>query len=814
MILHRWPERAGVRANSTTYFVSIGALTLLFATGCGDDGTGAQLDAGSTESTFSENTDTPTLAEAGQSECDDTDCGAHGSCDARGECACAEGYAGRDCGDCAGGYHEADGECEVDASCTPEACPEQATCTESEGVIECECVPGYAGDDCEQCAAGYHTEEGGCLADEVCLDTTCGSAGTCSIEGGIPTCECAAGYAGQHCEACAAGYHADEDLCLADASCSADSCSQHGTCDDQSGEVVCSCDAGFTGANCSECATGLAPNADGDCVVQCAPGQSLSAEGDCIAAACDAGVLVELADGGFDCVLDCQAGYTGDDCSACSPGHHDVDGECVADAECNADSCSGRGSCDDSSGVVVCDCSPGFLGEDCSVCDSGLHPDSDGCSAAPTCQVDSCYAHGSCDDGTGAIVCTCDAGYAGERCDACATDYVLDEGACVPLEIGDTCGADTCSGHGACDDSSGTPVCTCDDTHSGLACQACAAGFVADETLTCVASVCGDGIIDPNQGEDCDDGNLITELCDYHPARVACTTCTSACTTGPGVIRYCGDGVVQAAKGEACDDGNRNGRYGEGPNDAECKADCSGVGPYCGDGIVDGVYGETCDDGLGGDCPDTCIAEAGAPDAGVESCEATLTQSSDMSAITPINSISCNDNSAHDENSYGRIFSLPALEIDSFSVTQVRIGIEAASSAGATQPISVRIYRTTAASPSTATLELVASADTSVAPMSGQIITVPIAATVAGGAGASLFAEVYTPDGHGSSNLFFVGSNATGQSGPSYIKAGACGVTDWTNIADLNFPDMHILLHVDGFASGPICAEETDAGPR
>ncbi len=84
----------------------------------------------------------------------------------------------------------------------------------------------------------------------------------------------------------------------------------------------------------------------------------------------------------------------------------------------------------------------------------------------------------------------------------------------------------------------------------------------------CEQSICGDGLIDTNAGEVCDDGN--TDPTD------ACVACVPA---------SCGDGAVRFGA-EVCDDGNR--LSGDG-----CRADCLKL-EECGDTIVD--EGEECDD--------------------------------------------------------------------------------------------------------------------------------------------------------------------------------------------------------------------------
>jgi hypothetical protein len=98
-------------------------------------------------------------------------------------------------------------------------------------------------------------------------------------------------------------------------------------------------------------------------------------------------------------------------------------------------------------------------------------------------------------------------------------------------------------------------------------------------------SFCGDGNTDGANGEQCDDGNTVTEVCAY--GQTACTVCTGACTSVSGATSFCGDGLRDAGNGEGCDAGLAN---SDAP-DAACRTDCTPR--RCGDGIVDG--GEACD---------------------------------------------------------------------------------------------------------------------------------------------------------------------------------------------------------------------------
>jgi fibro-slime domain-containing protein len=90
---------------------------------------------------------------------------------------------------------------------------------------------------------------------------------------------------------------------------------------------------------------------------------------------------------------------------------------------------------------------------------------------------------------------------------------------------------------------------------------------------------CGDGVL--NGSEQCDDGQ--------DNADDAYGGCTTQCTLGP----YCGDGDVDAQFGEECDDGVNETTYGQTKG---CGPGCRAV-PYCGDGKVDSLFGEQCDDG-------------------------------------------------------------------------------------------------------------------------------------------------------------------------------------------------------------------------
>jgi fibro-slime domain-containing protein len=140
-----------------------------------------------------------------------------------------------------------------------------------------------------------------------------------------------------------------------------------------------------------------------------------------------------------------------------------------------------------------------------------------------------------------------------------------------------------------------------------------------------IAPSCGDGKLDANYGETCDKGTA-NSAASYGPGG-----CTDQCQTAP----FCGDGFLNLQ--EQCDDGQNNGgpssacdttchiKCGNGQLDpgeqcdlgtsgntgacGVCRSNCK-LGPYCGDGVKDTACGETCDDGKNdgsyGTCTPTC----------------------------------------------------------------------------------------------------------------------------------------------------------------------------------------------------------------
>ncbi len=227
----------------------------------------------------------------------------------------------------------------------------------------------------------------------------------------------------------------------------------------------------------------------------------------------------------------------------------------------------------------------------------------------------------------------CDIFYVGENpgcieCTSIAEGYECDNGICAPM----TCGNGTLDEEEQCDDGNfnsgdGCHQCTVEE---GYKCQGQKEIEVADENgvfhketvntcqeceplnVACMAIAYGDGKLDIDGNEECDDGNTndgdgCSSKGSIEPGYI-CPTPSKRC-----IAATCGDGIV--AYGEMCDDGNST--DGDGCS-ARCKLETGYACPTpgsachksaCGDGKVEGY--EVCDDGntaAGDGCAADCLS--------------------------------------------------------------------------------------------------------------------------------------------------------------------------------------------------------------
>jgi glycosidase len=243
-------------------------------------------------------------------------------CTVVGRTTCVPDGGGYRC-DCDGGYHLEGATCVANTPCSPNPCvaPHQTRCTIDGSSYLCGCDP------------GYHDDTGTCVADTVCDPaTTCSGHGTCTGVG--LTCQCSAGYAGDHCEACATGYHPAGDGCVLDSPCDPNPCVTVGktVCTPSGASYVCSCSPGYQDSD-----------HDGSCLPDCnTAGLSCGGHGHCA-----------LVAGAATCV--CDTGYTGPSCADCATGYQDNDHDSTCQPTCaNAGLSCGALTCSDASGMAIC----------------------------------------------------------------------------------------------------------------------------------------------------------------------------------------------------------------------------------------------------------------------------------------------------------------------------------------------------------------------------------------------------------------------------------------------------------------------------
>jgi subtilisin-like proprotein convertase family protein len=173
----------------------------------------------------------------------------------------------------------------------------------------------------------------------------------------------------------------------------------------------------------------------------------------------------------------------------------------------------------------------------------------------------------------------------------------------------------------------------------------------------------------------------------------------------------------------------------------------------------------------------------------------TLTHSLSQT-ITVGNSIACNAGGLHTDNSYYRVFDLAAMGVTAnLNVTSVEVGIEQAIGATGSQPTTVNLY-TLSGPLALANLTLVSSTSYTMNDVFNTVVDIPVTGLIP--AGSVLVVEFFTPNGQITGNSIFVGSNAGGQTDPTYLAAGDCGITEPTDVGIIGFPGMQWVLNVNG----------------
>jgi len=192
----------------------------------------------------------------------------------------------------------------------------------------------------------------------------------------------------------------------------------------------------------------------------------------------------------------------------------------------------------------------------------------------------------------------------------------------------------------------------------------------------------------------------------------------------------------------------------------------------------------------------------------------TITQSASQT-IEALGSVSCNAGGLHTDNSYLRVFDLATHGItEDFDITSVETGVEQAVGNTGSQPIEWKFFVLTnpAGTITRGNFTPIGTLATTVPDMSLALHASAITGVTAP-AGSRLVVELFTPNGQTAINSFFLGANAAGQTGPTYLEAADCGVTAPTPTGSIGFPNMHWVLNVTGETGGgggPVVFPSTD----
>jgi hypothetical protein len=188
-----------------------------------------------------------------------------------------------------------------------------------------------------------------------------------------------------------------------------------------------------------------------------------------------------------------------------------------------------------------------------------------------------------------------------------------------------------------------------------------------------------------------------------------------------------------------------------------------------------------------------------------DGCPARITHSLSQ-AIVLGNSTACFDNKTGftRENAYWRAFDLNTFTGgQAYDISEISFGVEqSAAGNGLFQSLDVVLWTNNGASFPAGTLEPLAIFFLTIINDSSFMVTIPLDNTTVPAGTLELVMEVSSPDGVAEGNVFLIGSNSEGQTGPGYITAPDCGFPDPVDLASFGFPNMHMVFNVSGSCPG------------
>lgn len=182
----------------------------------------------------------------------------------------------------------------------------------------------------------------------------------------------------------------------------------------------------------------------------------------------------------------------------------------------------------------------------------------------------------------------------------------------------------------------------------------------------------------------------------------------------------------------------------------------------------------------------------------------TLTHSSSMD-IQVDNSVGCMDEDGMEtvESRYLRTFALDDFNITSeFHIAGVTFGIRSLTT---TASITVNLYTLEGAFTSS-NMTLIGTATEELSAQTLTLATMPVTGTAP--VGSTLVVEIVAPDFSFQQESFWPGMNDLGESAPSFMVSQECGIFNPTTMADIGFPDAHLVMEVES----PDCALPNWAG--
>lgn len=342
----------------------------------------------------------------------------HGECAQPGKCQCSAGWEGDNCTMCVQGAHA--------------ACHLHSVCSDRNGSLACDCLPGYVGD--------------GAICEPVC-SPGCGAKGSCSSPN---TCACEAGFSGDLCRDCANEW-GHLHGCHRNATCSWDGLLSNGTsgitlgCHCETGFAgngsdcqpicdlcvrgvcespgYCRCDLGAAGPGCTECDEQMSvchANASCGMTLAAAKAAAMNSFPNSTANMLEA---TFVPDGGYFCA--CNAGFIGNGLE-CRP---------LCSLGCE------HGDCEYRLGQVFgqCRCHEGWHSLNCSQCSPSSDPCGEFAACTSTSHGQSCHClpgYGNvppclpvctqgCDNGqcVRPDECKCATGFGGASCSECSSDH-------------------------------------------------------------------------------------------------------------------------------------------------------------------------------------------------------------------------------------------------------------------------------------------------------------------------------------------------------------------------------------------------------